>query len=345
MKDLENSRRFLMVKHFIKTMRLPVTILLISTALLGACASARSEPMVSYDQAAGAPVPVVVEKMVEAEAPMEMPAAEFGGDFAEESYRSDIQNQADAAERIVIKNASLALVVDDPSASMDNISRLAEEMGGFVVNANLYQQFLEAGVEVPRASITIRVPAERLNEALGRIKAESDQDPQSESINSQDVTSDYVDLQSRLSNLESAEAQLTLIMEDAYKTEDVLAVYNELVRVREQIEIIKGQIKYYEESAALSSINTELIANEAAQPLTIGGWQPQGVAKGAVQALINTMQFIVNAVIWIAIYVLPVLLVLYLIVFLPISFLWKRWRKRRAEQKKNVLESTSSNAE
>ncbi len=316
-----------MFKKFLKSIRLPLVMIIISTTLLGACASAAPES--AYDQAMGG-APGAMPEFVEVEKAVEMPAAEAP---AEERYLADTGNYAAATERIVIKNASLALVVEDPSSSMDNISVLAEEMGGFVVSANLYQQYLETGVEVPRASITIRVPAERLNEALERIKAESDQDPQSESVNSQDVTSDYVDLQSRLRNLEATEEQLTKIMEDAYTTEDVLAVYNELVRVREQIEVIKGQIKYYEESAALSSINIELIADEAAQPLTIGGWQPQGVAKNAVQALIDTLQFIVNAVIWIVIYVLPVLLVLYLIFFLPISLVWRRFRARRAARK------------
>jgi hypothetical protein len=317
-----------MAKNLPKSTHLPLAIMLTLATLLGACASARSEPM-AYDQSAGAPV------QIEKEMALEAPAPDFGGEFAEEGgFAADSFNQVDAAERIVIQNASLAIVVDDPSASMNNISRLASEMGGFVVSANLYQQYLEGGLEVPRASITIRVPAERLNEALDRVKAESDQDPQSESLDSQDVTSDYVDLESRLRNLEATEAQLVQIMEDARRTEDVLAVYNELVRVREQIEVIKGQMKYIEESAALSAINTELIANEATQPLTIGGWQPEGVARNAVQALINTLQFLVNAAIWILIWVVPVLLVLYLIVFLPVSFLWKRWRKRRAKREK-----------
>ena len=70
------------------------------------------------------------------------------------------------AERIVIMNAEMELVVVAPDESMENISRLAEEMGGFVVNANLYKTRTADGQEVPRASITIRVPAERLEEAL-----------------------------------------------------------------------------------------------------------------------------------------------------------------------------------
>jgi hypothetical protein len=75
------------------------------------------------------------------------------------------------------------------------------------------------------------------------------------------------------------------------------------------------------------------LANEAVRPLTIGGWQPVGVAKSAIQTLINTLKFLVNAVIWIVIYILPVLLLLYLIFVLPLSLVWRAWRKRRRERK------------
>ena len=264
---------------------------------------------------------------------MEESESYYEGDTGGEYQKIADSSAVAQTERIVIKNASLSLSVEDPSASMDAIAEMAEEMGGFVVNANLYKQELESGVQVPRASITVRVPAEKLNQALSQIKSESDQDPLSESIDSQDVTRDYVDLQSRLKNLEATEAKLTEIMDDAIKTEDVLSVYNQLVNVREQIEVIKGQINYYQESAALSAISVELLADEAVQPLTIGGWQPVGVAKDAIQALINTAKFLVNAIIWIVIYVLPVLALLYLIFILPLSLLWRAWRKRRRAHK------------
>ncbi len=240
---------------------------------------------------------------------------------------------AQQIERIVIKNASLSIVVNDPSASLDSISGLADELGGFVVSANMYHRQLESGLEVPQASITIRVPVDKLTQAINRIKAESSQAPQSENITSQDVTGEYTDLESRLRNLEAAEAQLTEIMGSANRTEDVLNVYNQLVQVREQIEVIKGQIKYYRESADMSAISVELIANEAVQPLTVGGWQPVGVAKDAVQALINTMKFLANAAIWLVIFALPVALVIYAVFVLPLRWLWRLLRRQGKSKK------------
>ena len=301
-----------------------VCIALVMVAvLLGACASA-AQPEREY-QAAEEIAPAAPPS------PIDKAAGEAMSDTGQ-TYNVAVTS-VQQTDRLVIKNASLNLIVNEPPESLAAISALAEELGGYVVSANLYKETLPSGAEAPRGSITIRVPAERLNEALERIKAESDQDPQTENITSQDVTSEYVDLQSRLKNLEAAEAQLTQIMEEARRTEDVLNVYNQLVQVREQIEVIKGQIKYFEQSAALSSISVELIADEAVQPLEIGGWKPGGIAKEALQALINTMKFLANALIWIIIYVLPVLLVLYLIVFLPISLIWRAWKRRRAARK------------
>jgi hypothetical protein len=289
--------------------------LLIGLLVLSGCARAEA-PMqeAAYDQSMG----------VAPEAPAEVAREAEGG-----TSQSIANLTAQSAERIVIKNGSMTLVVVDPPESMDRITQMAQEMGGFVVSANLYKEQLSSGIEVPRASITIRVPAERMDEAIRRIREQSNQDPLSENITSQDVTSDYVDLQSRLKNLEAAEAELAEIMQDAQKTEDVLAVYNQLVSIREQIEVIKGQIKYYDESAALSAISVELIADEAVQPIEIGGWQPQGVLKNAVEAFVRSMQFLVNALIWIVIYVLPVLLILFMIFVLPPLLLIRVWTKRR----------------
>lgn len=295
-----------------------VLLLVLSSLVLSACSPMRSAPEASVERA-----------VMEAPAAPAMEMDSSGG--AGNAYSASVPQQE--VERIVIRNVSLSLVVDDPVVSMDKVSNLADQMGGFVVNANLYQTELDSGVKVPRATITIRVPAERLKEALSKIKAESARDPLSEVVDSQDVTREYTDLQSRLRNLEEAEAQLRDIMDEAFRTEDVLNVYNQLVQVREQIEVIKGQIQYYQQASALSAISVELVPNEIAQPLTIGGWQPVGVAKDAVQALINTLKGLANFVIWLVIFILPVLLVLYLVFFLPLRWIWRKIRRGRAARK------------
>jgi hypothetical protein len=224
---------------------------------------------------------------------------------AEPAFNSDQANQA-SVERLVIRTANLSIVVHDPSESAKEISSLADELGGFVVSSNVYEStFSDAGVTAVRASITIRVPAERLDDALERIE-QGATEVQSRSVSGEDVTQQYTDLQSRLRNLEAAEAQLREIMASAEKTEDVLAVYNQLVQIRGEIEQVKGQIQYFDESARLSSITVDLIPDVAAQPLQIGGWRPEGTAKDALTTLVRTLQFLGDAGIWLGIYCLPI---------------------------------------
>lgn len=247
------------------------------------------------------------------------------------SYASD--QLAPSAERLVIKNAALSIAVDDPLKTMDTISDLAESMGGFVVSAEMYQQPLSNGVKVPQVQITIRVPAERLNEALDLIKAETDLPIINENLTSQDVTAEYTDLNSRLTNLEATEQQLQQIMDDANRTEDVLAVYAQLVSIREQIEVIKGQMLYYERSAALSSISVQLLANAAVQPITIAGWQPKGVAKEALQSLINTLQSLGDFGIRLVILYIPTLLLIFGPIALVIWGIMKLVNRSRRSRK------------
>jgi hypothetical protein len=243
-------------------------------------------------------------------APVAAPAA------ADKSAYS-LDQTSTSADRLVIKNAILSMAVDDPLKSMDNITRMAEAMGGYIVSADMNQQTLYNGSKVPQVSMSIRVPADRLAEALATIKAETTQPIMSENETSQDVTADYTDLNSRLVNLQAAEKQLQQIMDSAVKTEDVLSVYSQLVSVREQIELIKGQMKYYEQSARLSSISIQLFANAAVQPITIAGWQPGGVAKQALQSLIHALQSLATFGIRLAILYVPLLLV----IFVPIGLI------------------------
>jgi hypothetical protein len=286
-------------------------ILVMLATLLTSCAGARA---------------LSSPEMVEVGAPMYMDAADSVSWEAEERASNVFPDESfktlETQPRLVIKNASLSIVVAEPGETMDLISQLASELGGFVVNSNFYRIQVEGGLEVPQANITIRVPAEKLDQTLLAIKAEANQ-VLNENVSGQDVTQEYTDLESRLRNLEKAELQLTAIMDQAWETEDVLSVYNRLVEVQEQIELIKGQMKYYEQSAALSAISINIQANEAVQPLKIGNWQPVGVAKRAIQALINTLEFIANLLIWIGLYILPVAVIL----FFPIRWIWKGTRK------------------
>jgi len=308
-----------------KTMNRKFAALLVFSLLLSACgrigdgatSSSKGNDDFYYDESA--PEAVFVGEVASDSA--------FGAEESEARLASEPQS----TERLVIKNANISVVVDDPAEAMEDLTQLADEMGGFVVNSNLYQTTTAGGLEVPSASITIRVPSERLQSALDAIEGQSVR-VVSQSQSGQDVTSQYTDLQSRLRNLEDAEELLRTIMDAAKDTEDVLNAFYQLNSITEQIEVLKGQIQYFEESAALSAISVQLIASAADQPITIGGWEPVGIAKDAVQALVNALQGLVNAVIWIALYALPVALVIGLPLWFIVRAIRRRWAARKTSK-------------
>jgi hypothetical protein len=246
-------------------------------------------------------------------------------------YKVDTGNTEPGQERMVIMNADLTIVIPDPQAKMDEIAALADSLGGFVVSLNMYQTYLYDGGTAPEGYISIRVPADKLENALSQIKADV-VEVRNETRNGQDVTADYVDLQSRLTALEAARDQLQTIMDAATKTEDVLNVFNQLQYYNEQIEMVKGQMKYYEEASAYSLINVTLVAEETLQPIQIGPWTPNEAARDAIQALIRFLQGFVDFLLYFFLLVVPILIVVFGPVAL-VAWLIVRGLKRRKSKK------------
>jgi len=239
-------------------------------------------------------------------------------------------------DRLVIMNADLTIVIPDPQVKLQAISQLAASMGGFVVSMNMYQTTLQNGQTAPEGSISIRIPSGKLDEALKQIKADA-VEVRNETRTGQDVTQQYVDLQSQLDALQAAETQLTAIMQNATKTQDVLDVFNQLESYRQQINVIKGQMQYYQQSSTYSLINVTLIAEQTVQPIEIGGWKPEGVARDAIQSLIRFWQGFVNFLINFFLLVLPILITLFgpiALIIWGIIALVKHNRKKKSQAAK-----------
>jgi hypothetical protein len=269
-----------------------------------------------------------------AEPPMAAPVTNDASKGAE-FYNSG--NAQAPQERLVIENADLAIVVTDPKVRMAEIAKLASDMNGYVVSSNLYQSYTSLGKEVPEATIVVRIPSERLDEALSKIK-EGAVEVRNENRSGQDVTNVYVDLQAQLTAKQAAEKKLLEIMDTATKAEDVLAIYMQVQTVQTEIEQLKGQIKYYEESARLSSISVRLIAEASTQPIEIGPWKPEGAAKAAVEDLLRFMQNFAEFLIRFVIFTLPALLLI--VIPLYIVYLIGRAVYRRTRRSKVVVEET-----
>ncbi len=224
--------------------------------------------------------------------------------------------------RLVIKTGTISLVVKDVPGSLEKIKNYAEKIGGFVVQSNTYKSG-----SAPFGTIVVRIPSTEYESGLGTFKNFGE--VVSENTTGQDVTAEYVDLDSQLKNLRAAEGQFLEIMKRAGTISDVLAVQNQLTQVRGQIEGIQGRMKFLKESAEMSSITINLSTDPAALPVVDNNsdsWKPIVVLKDALRGLVEVGKAVANAFIYIVIF-LPIWGVGVLIVWLVVR------RVMRSEKK------------
>jgi hypothetical protein len=202
---------------------------------------------------------------------------------------------------------------------------MAESSGGWVVSSNVFQ----SSDTSKTGFIEVRVPAEGFQSVLDAISGLA-VEVTNLSTSGQDVTEEFVDLDARLGNLEATAARLRTFLDEAETVEEALAVNMELSRVEGEIEAIKGRMQFLEQSSSFSSITVNVTPDELAQPIQVGGWQPQGVAKDAIEALVNILQIIATAAIWFVLVPLPILLVL------AIPFVLLIWVIRRLRRRERV---------
>ncbi len=306
------------------------SLFVVAALVLTACSAAPSTVYPEMDRGAYSNDGAVEAPMAESQ------EEAYALDESGKSYTDSAIDTGATVDRLVIRNANLVIVVLQPDKALLDIQQMAETLTGYVVDSNLYKRSLYDGSQVFEAAITVRVPAEKLDIALTQIKGlveDPKTDIVSENVTGQDVTKEYTDLESRLRNLESASEQLEKIMDSATKPADVLEIFNQLKSVNEEIELVKGQMQYYTESAAMSAINVTLQAKETIEPVTIAGWSPEGIARDALQSLINVYQWIATVVIQFGIICLPVLLPVGVVVFFIVKAIRRTRRNKKAEAK------------
>ena len=172
------------------------------------------------------------------------------------------QSSSPDIQRMIVRTSNITLVVSDVSTALDKIAKLAEDSQGFVVSSN---QWKDNGALL--GTITIRVPAGEFDNAMSTLRGMADE-VTSENTSAQDVTEEYTDLNSTLTNLQATEAQLLEIMKKAVTVDDILAVQNQLTNIQGQIETTKGRMKYLEQTSATSLISVSLTQSKLSVSLT-----------------------------------------------------------------------------
>ncbi|MBN1311558.1 MAG: DUF4349 domain-containing protein [Anaerolineae bacterium] len=243
-----------------------------------------------------------------------------------------------SVERLIIRNGSITVAVEDTLTARQNIEDMVEQMSGegaFVVSVNEHGS---GSTSDPYVDMTIRVPAAHFDEVMNRIAgmaAEGTTPTQSQSA--EDVTNQYVDLDARLETLEAARQRLLEIMSEAQNAEDLLYAEQQLTQREAEIASIKGQMQYLSQSAALSSINVSLQPYILSQPVD-NRWRPAETVRRAWEALLRSLRGFGNFAIIFGISILPWLAAAGLVIFGIVRFVRSRIRKAQEKQVSGIEE-------
>lgn len=314
-------------------MLLVVAAMLVLAACGGAAATeppmydelfaATEAPAIAYD--AGAPV---AEKSVVGQSsdPAAVPPMATAAAFEISNASGDL-TVIERSNRMIVKNADVRLMVKDTDVAIDRATQIIGDAGGYIVSSRVwYQDYY--GNNLKYAAITIGIPVDEFENVLSRLRGLAVR-VVDETASGDDVTEQYVDLQSQLTNLEATRARIQEFLKDAKTIDEALRINQELANIESQIEQIKGRMNYLNDRSAYSVITVNLEpefpvltptpTTTPAPTATPVPWNPGetfGEAKGTVTVL---YQGIANFLIWLGVVILPIILP-------PALILWGIWK-------------------
>jgi hypothetical protein len=236
----------------------------------------------------------------------------------------DAQQEQIANGPLIIRTADLSLITKDFDKARTNLEAILKRHRGYVGE-------LKAGGSTGSGrtlSATLRVPVDQLDATLTEIKTLGR--VESESQSGQDVTSQYVDLQARLTNARNTEQRLTdLLRNRTGKLSDVLAVEQELDRVRGEIEQMEAERKTMSNQVSFASLNATISEDYKAQLQVV----PPSTSTRLSNAAVDGYRSMVDGVMDLALFLLsdgPSLLLWAAILFMPTRMVWKKVRRSLA---------------
>jgi hypothetical protein len=231
------------------------------------------------------------------------------------------------SNRMIVKNADVRLLVKDTDVAIDRTTQIVGDAGGYIVSSRVwYQDYY--GNNLKYASITLGVPVDEFERVLTRLRGLAVR-VLDETASGDDVTEQYVDLQSQLTNLEATRERIKQFLKDAKTVDEALRVNQELANIESQIEQIKGRMNYLSDRSAFSTITINLepefpiltptptsTPKPTATPIP---WKPGDTFNDAKNTVTVAYQGIANFLIWLFVVILPIVLP-------PVLVLWLLWK-------------------
>jgi hypothetical protein len=167
----------------------------------------------------------------------------------------------------MVRTSSIEMIVQKPAEAAERIRALADSLGGFLVSSQII-----GGQDASNGSLTIRVPAARFEEARTAIRNLGLR-VESERVEAQDVTRQYVDQSAGLRNLRAEEEQYLSILKQARTVKDTLDVSEKLSVVRGHIEQQQAEFEALSKQIETVSMTISLRAETEARVFGLN-WRP-----------------------------------------------------------------------
>lgn len=227
--------------------------------------------------------------------------------------------QAGVEDRLVIEESDMSLLVKDVVDAREKILEYTNKSGGYMVSSSTLNP-----QEIPTAKLVIRVPSEKLEEALQTFRSLSVK-VVSENLIGRDVTDRYIDLGARIATYEKTQQKFEAILNQASEISDITNLTQQIIYTQERIDALKGQQDYLKKNSELAKLTVYLSTDEIALPYTPSEtFRPNIIFKLAVRSLVLFTRTLATMTIWIAVYS---------IVWIPALVIYISVRKWKAKRK------------
>lgn len=224
-----------------KKMTAILVTLCMLAALLAGCGGA-SKSTQAFDAAAAAPA----EAANGAYYDMESAKSEDGG------LTGDTDSTVLPEGRKWIITVNMSAETEDLDALMEALNGKISGLGGYVEDQDSYNGSMYSSRRYRSASLTVRIPAERVDEFTEEMSGIAN--VVSTSLSREDITLSYVATESRVKALQTEEARLLELMEQAETMADLLEIESRLTDVRYELENRASQLRLYDNQVDYATI-------------------------------------------------------------------------------------------
>jgi hypothetical protein len=242
-------------------------------------------------------------------------------------------SQPQTTGHMIIKNADIKLQVEDTDSAIDRSTQIVGDVGGYIISSRVWYQDSN-GTNYKYATISIGVPVDQFETAMRRLRGLALR-VLDENASGQDVTSEFVDLQSQLGNLEATRDRIRSFLDDAKTVEESLRINQELTNIEAQIEQVKGRMNFLTGRSSYSTITINLepklpeltptptstiTPTPTPRPTrTPTVWEPGKTFDSAKNTVTSAYQGIIEALIWVLVVFVPIFLP-------PALIIWAIWK-------------------